>query len=1241
MIRRPLRTLGLASALTLSVALAGCSTDEGCIATTDCELGQKCERPNDEDPGECVACAATETPYDGVDNDCKSQTRDSDLDRDGENSKTAGIGAGADCNDNDANVNTKAKEVCDDNIDNDCDDQTDEIDCRDLVGPTVEWLAPTPGSTIMGTVAARLDAMDDAKVEKVEIFHESTLLGSDTTAPFEISFDSTRLPEGQVSLRAVATDIGNRTASDDAFFVVDNSSGPVITVTSPASDASYDGNTAIAVSAADAAGVARIEVFIDGVSSASATSETLNGTFDASTLAEGDHTLRIETTDVSGNSSSTEGSFRVDRTGPVVTIDPADGAEATGSIIVSVTAADPAGIRQIDANAQSGSASPLEFNLDTLTLPNGPYDIDAVAWDATIIDGQMTGNRSSPARSTITVFNQENVAPVTRFIEPTDGDGVFGSTDIRVDANSPKGIDRVEILVDGVTIAEIRDPPYRTVFDYSRTTGSTSVIEAIATDGDGITARVSSNVVVVHGPNLRRAIEVPVPAGTTNFEVGDLDGDGRADLLLYGGNSGAVILPGSGSFTFGAPISLNANLERAQLIDYDQDGDLDVVGVGVGSVYVILNEGGGVFAAPAQYAYAPAVGARAFYAADFDSPPDGRPDVIVGNDANGLDFVVLRQLPNRRLVVAESIGLVGGIVDIAVGDIEGDGDLDIAVGRGRTSFVTVFINQGARNFIAGRDYPTRYPLIYVEFAKVDTDAYLDLVGITEGRAISVLRCDGANPPGFVNHQTIELPADPNGYDTPDLNGDGISDLVVTLPVGNQMEVRENLNGRFGTRRNYIMAKDVRSPRGVDLDGDDDLDIAALDGRGETLVIAPNRGANVGAWRFGAAPVLPLDFLQPPPDKECVYGRVGNQLDRVPGTVNVGEVVGGGNADLVFGVDRIECEIPLNDQGTQPQFIPPAAAMFENFGGGDFAPIPAVELPRYVEPREIAIGDLDGAFNSDMAVASQNQYVDGDTAALVLSTSTVQPTYAIQPIHLDKPSSTAIGDPDNDGNGNAIFAATGPIGHGGRMFEANGLESPYNFVIPQAIGANSVVAGNIDNDSNGYLDFAIANSRSDNITLWSWNGSAFDRVIFNTNVSISALHLMQFPNVDPLRGKSLVGIGESGVVILHPTNPGIFDPPVSFSAGQPSAPFQISGGDYNRDGIGDLLVLNQAQDAVAMLFGRPRSNRFPSGGFFAPYLVSTNRQPQDMAEGLIWENSDDIVVINKVIPGIMFLLNESN
>ena len=106
-------------------------------------VGKGCPGPQDcKDDKFTIHPGAKETCGDGADNDCDGVTDDGcpgskDNDGDG-HSVGGGVSSQPDCNDNDAKINPDAKEICGDQIDNDCDFTVDDgcpgVNCQDSDG---------------------------------------------------------------------------------------------------------------------------------------------------------------------------------------------------------------------------------------------------------------------------------------------------------------------------------------------------------------------------------------------------------------------------------------------------------------------------------------------------------------------------------------------------------------------------------------------------------------------------------------------------------------------------------------------------------------------------------------------------------------------------------------------------------------------------------------------------------------------------------------------------------------------------------------------------------------------------------------------------------------------------------------------------------------------------------------------------------------------------------------------------
>lgn len=97
-------------------------------------------------------------------------------------------------------------------------------DClNDTTQPNTSITAPTNGSTVSGTTTVTATATDNDVVDYVEFYEGSTLIDTDTSAPYSVNWDTTLAAEGDVTLTSRAYDIsGNTRTSSGVTVTVDN-----------------------------------------------------------------------------------------------------------------------------------------------------------------------------------------------------------------------------------------------------------------------------------------------------------------------------------------------------------------------------------------------------------------------------------------------------------------------------------------------------------------------------------------------------------------------------------------------------------------------------------------------------------------------------------------------------------------------------------------------------------------------------------------------------------------------------------------------------------------------------------------------------------------------------------------------------------------------------------------------------------------------------------------------------------
>jgi hypothetical protein len=233
--------------------------------------------------------------------------------------------------------------------------------------------------------------------------------------------------------------------------------------------------------------------------------------------------------------------------------------------------------------------------------------------------------------------------------------------------------------------------------------------------------RGSGNVSIMLGKEdgtLRSASNYGTGWAPDAVAVGDFNGDGKPDLAVanlgdaaFARPGGVSVLLGNGDGSFNTAINYGPAVGPVSITvaDFNSDGrpDLAVANQGAGPTYtnsnvsVLLGNGDGTFKMPATFG----TGVRSLGVAAGDFDGDGNPDLVVANHGTISEGNISMLVGNGDGTFRPAIrfGSAGGYMSVAVGDLNGDGKLDLAVAS-RGGRISVFPGTGDGTFQPSVDY---------------------------------------------------------------------------------------------------------------------------------------------------------------------------------------------------------------------------------------------------------------------------------------------------------------------------------------------------------------------------------------------------------------------------------------------------------------------------------------------------------------------------------------------------------
>jgi hypothetical protein len=397
------------------------------------------------------------------------------------------------------------------------------------------------------------------------------------------------------------------------------------------------------------------------------------------------------------------------------------------------------------------------------------------------------------------------------------------------------------------------------------------------------------------GGGFAPPVRIPTPFGPNAVVIADVTGDRNPDVVTANAVAGSVsILPGDGAGEVGFPGRFDAGRfpHGVVALDLDDSGHADVVTANAQSndVSVLLNDGAGGFADAVEHA----VGASPTGITAGDVNDDSIPDLVSANAASG-DVSVLLGDGAGGFAAALQYSVGEGFHSpyaVAVGDVNGDGHLDIATANTniQNESLSVLLGDGDGGFADPVMLPVGSGSFHeprsITLADATGDGHLDIVTANLGSSdLSLLTGDGTGTFAPAVHPTagdgpvVAAVAEVTGDEHPDLLALNHTAQTVSILAGDGA-------GGFAPAVHFPIfdLPDACLGEGVcpwawgmvaaDVTGDGHLDIVTANTDNDTVSVLPNDGA-------GSFPTV-----------------TSFDTGAHPGSLAVADLTGDGNLDIV-------------------------------------------------------------------------------------------------------------------------------------------------------------------------------------------------------------------------------------------------------------------------------------------------------------------------------------------------------
>jgi hypothetical protein len=470
---------------------------------------------------------------------------------------------------------------------------------------------------------------------------------------------------------------------------------------------------------------------------------------------------------------------------------------------------------------------------------------------------------------------------------------------------------------------------------------------------------------------------------------------------------------GKGGFTTVGSFATDGYPNNLVVADFNGDKKLDFAASNTQGQWVTvgLGNGDGTFRSSQSFGYTWSGTVAQIAAADVNN--DGNLDIVEAGGGTGVGITVLlgssHGMFGSPISTAVGCGQAnrGGVNNIALGDVTGDGKVDVVAnmtnsgGGCPNDEVAVLAGLGSGKFKKPVYYSTgttqqSYNIALGDF---NGDGKLDIVTSNNDGSLSILLNKGKGVYGAAN--VIAAASGNGGADVAvgDFNNDGKLDIAVT--DYNQKQVNVLLGNGDGTFQAPISTPSPIDPVTLaagdfNHDGKLDLALTSWDNTGSLTIFTGN-----GNGTFNVGTTYAFNTWD-----QCQFGGTN------PYWMSAADLNQDGKLDLAIAVQYSACDTQYNGQNTWG-----AAVVYTGNGDGtfnlDLAPGSPGPWVGGVDNSGIALGDFNNDGTIDMAVAGNAAWTSQDWVTIMqnntqpVSVSPLNMKYAAQTVGTSSKAQTVV------------------------------------------------------------------------------------------------------------------------------------------------------------------------------------------------------------------------------------------